>query len=283
MKRRPLYTLVALALVLAAIGLAVLLWTSRTNYFSKTTLLSSVAFPDASHGWMVGGKQDGQGHFDGGVVFATTDGGATWRQQASTSAIDPTSVAFANSRDGWVIGTPQADTDAILLATTNGGATWKKQNTGTTDNFHSVAFANAKDGWAVGDRASSPLRTAVPRGRSSTRPPATRVNSVACANATHAWAVGQGFIVATTNGGATWKVQYSGWLKSYSLINDIEAIACANASDAWAVGTGARGGGLILATTDGGATWKVQYASKAGKPLSEVSGGQRQRWVGRGR
>ena len=218
MKRRPLYTLVALALVLAAIGLAVLLWTSRTNYFSKTTLLSSVAFPDASHGWMVGGKQDGQGHFDGGVVFATTDGGATWRQQASTSAIDPTSVAFANSRDGWVIGTPQADTDAILLATTNGGATWKKQNTGTTDNFHSVAFANAKDGWAVGDESI----IATTNGGATWKKQYSTTgnesfNCVACANATHAWAVGQGFIVATTNGGATWKVHTRGGLSRIRL------------------------------------------------------------------
>ena len=85
-----------------------------------------------------------------------------------------------------------------------------KSRPGTTDNFHSVAFANAKDGWAVGDES----------------------------------------IIATTNGGATWKKQYS-----TTGNESFNCVACANATHAWAVGQG-----FIVATTNGGATWKVQYS-----------------------
>ena len=59
---------------------------------------------------------------------------------------------------------------------------------------------------------------------------------------------GQGSILATTNGGATWNPQ------SASGVSGLTSVAFANASHGWAVGWG----GTILATTDGGATWLTQ-------------------------
>jgi len=53
---------------------------------------------------------------------------------------------------------------------------------------------------------------------------------------------GSGTILATTDGGATWKAQNSG--TTVILIG----VALANATDGWAVGTG----GIIVATTTGG-------------------------------
>ena len=57
-----------------------------------------------------------------------------------------------------------------------------------------------------------------------------------------------GTILATSNGGATWKAQSSGTTET------LYGVAFANASDGWAVGQI----GTILATSNGGATWNAQ-------------------------
>ena len=65
------------------------------------------------------------------------------------------------------------------------------------------------------------------------------------------WAA-DGAILATSNGGATWKAQSSGTGAS------LEGVTFANASDGWAVGYT----GTIVATSNGGATWAPQYSGE---------------------
>ena len=80
------------------------------------------------------------------------------------------------------------------------------------------------------------------------------------ADRSHGFAVGNvGTILATRNGGATWRRQVSGTTAN------LNAVATAGAKDAWAVGRG-----VILATTDGGASWVVQD-SALGTDLMGVS------------
>ena len=57
------------------------------------------------------------------------------------------------------------------------------------------------------------------------------------------WAVGQDVILATTDGGAHWRVQLSGAL-------NLTAVDFVNGQDGWAAGNSS-----LLATTDGGAHW----------------------------
>jgi photosystem II stability/assembly factor-like uncharacterized protein len=57
------------------------------------------------------------------------------------------------------------------------------------------------------------------------------------------WAVGQNVILATTDGGAHWRVQLSGAL-------NLTLVDFVNAQDGWAAGNAS-----LLATTDGGAHW----------------------------
>ena len=67
----------------------------------------------------------------------------------------------------------------------------------------------------------------------------------------HSWAVGEGgAILATTDGGATWKAQ------SAQISATLNAVTFVDARRGWAVGEG----GVILATTNGGAAWKAQSA-----------------------
>ena len=62
-------------------------------------------------------------------------------------------------------------------------------------------------------------------------------------SADQGWAVGQDVILATTDGGAHWRVQLSGGL-------NLTAVDFVNGQDGWAAGNTS-----LLATTDGGAHW----------------------------
>ena len=74
------------------------------------------------------------------------------------------------------------------------------------------------------------------------------LNSVYFSDAQRGWAVGgNGTIVVTTDGGATWSAQTSG------TSDGLNSVYFSDAQRGWAVGST----GTIVATTDGGATWSV--------------------------
>lgn len=115
--------------------------------------LSAVAFPNATHGWAVGGSNRGS------VILATTDGGAHWRRQGPGSRTDGAvlcDVSFADASHGWTVGvrldlnSATLTAAGVVLATSNGGATWTEQNAGTSNPLLGVAFADVSHGWAVG-------------------------------------------------------------------------------------------------------------------------------------
>ena len=62
---------------------------SGSQGFSTTDILESVAFTDATHGWVVGMN---------GTILRTTDGGAHWNYQVSGISDNLISVAFADAR-----------------------------------------------------------------------------------------------------------------------------------------------------------------------------------------
>lgn len=79
-----------------------------------SSTLTSVAFVDASHGWVVG-------HW--GVVLRTEDGGETWTLQRSDLSVDQPlfSVYFTDEHQGWTVGLW-----SLMLHTVDGGAHWSK-------------------------------------------------------------------------------------------------------------------------------------------------------------
>lgn len=85
--------------------------------------LSSIAFTDSAHGWVVG---------VGGVIMATTDGGKTWKRQRSGTKLDLNDVAFADSDHGIAVGARIEGDDplagklsgSIILRTSDAGTTW---------------------------------------------------------------------------------------------------------------------------------------------------------------
>jgi photosystem II stability/assembly factor-like uncharacterized protein len=85
-----------------------------------------------------------------GVILATSDGGAHWKLQKSTSLNwQLHGVAFADTRHGWAVGGGVA-TPGTVLATSDGGIHWQAQTSRTDELLLGVAFPDATHGWAVG-------------------------------------------------------------------------------------------------------------------------------------
>jgi len=99
--------------------------TWKVQYATRAGQWRSMAFADASHGWIVG---------DDGLILATSDGGRTWTRQHSGSTMDLIDVAFADRTHGLAMANHTKMTDNpggqfisnTVLRTTNGGATWTK-------------------------------------------------------------------------------------------------------------------------------------------------------------
>ena len=123
-----------------------------------------------------------------------------------------------------------------ILATNDGGAHWHAQDSGTTHRIRAVAFADAERGWAIANGKAT--------------------GGVASA------------ILTTGDGGETWTTAHS--LTTRFGLTDV---ACADRDHAWVVGQSAEGDALILASTDGGATWHRQPVDLPNEIVSVVVAG----------
>jgi photosystem II stability/assembly factor-like uncharacterized protein len=102
----------------------------------NATRLNAVSFVDARSGWTVG---------TGGRIYATANGGRTWRSLASPTTADLLDVKFFDRSEGWAVGT-----GGTLIHTTDGGANWTVEQTNTTHPLERLSFAGRRRGWAVG-------------------------------------------------------------------------------------------------------------------------------------
>ena len=120
-----------------------------------------------------------------------------------------------------------------VVVTTDGGAHWRRQNAGTTDDLACVAFADPTHGWAVGVR--------------------------------HGHSKHPGCVLLTTSDGG------HRWTELRRLSTEtVSDIACVGPDRVWAVGQAADGSGLILASSDGGATWHKQPVNLPGQTVGLV-------------
>jgi photosystem II stability/assembly factor-like uncharacterized protein len=87
--------------------------------------------------WIVG---------DGGVIRATTNGGASWFNQNSGTGNDLHGVFFLDAQEGWIGG--QNNT---LLYTADGGTSWVSRNAGLVIGPDAVHFVDSGEGWVVGN------------------------------------------------------------------------------------------------------------------------------------
>ena len=163
-----------------------------------------------------------------GAIVATTDGGSCWRAQPSGTTEHLYGVTFLDDATGWAVGAK-----GTILFTADGGHSWVPQASGTSIDLRSVCFVDARHGWAVGFSAWQNDTGAIET---------------------------SGAIVATTDGGATWRTPSPDQNWGYVGASFVDAM------NGWVVGLY----GEILATADGGATW-TQQSQNAASTLRAVA------------
>lgn len=217
--------------------------------------LVGVSFPDATHGWAIG-------PYD--FILVTSNGGLSWSKQDASSALpagnNVTGVKFVDDLHGWVVGCVahiSGEDEGFIIATSDGGAHWSSQRSGLPAALRAVDFADVDHGIAVGDGGiiyrtidggAHWLPTSAPV---SDGPP---YRGVSCSDASHAWATGYRYIIASQDGGKTWKVQHD----SRSTAVD-QSVSFTDSLHGCTTG---------LCTKDGGATWHQYNVDLA--PLSAV-------------
>jgi photosystem II stability/assembly factor-like uncharacterized protein len=209
---------------------------------------SSVSFPDAMHGWMVG---------TGGKLLCTKDGGVTWEPQNVGTGSQLDGVYFVNQYDGWVVGTA-----GTIRRTGNGGRTWFTQHAGTTLNLRAVRFVGPTTGWIVGDDGLILKTTNAGQTWTPQVNPAGEVILYALdfVSADVGWVVGlNGTVMRTIDGGNTWSLQTTGSTEA------LLGVCARDATRAWVCGANGR----ILRTTNGGVNWTNQN-SGAFQPLEDI-------------
>lgn len=211
---------------------------------------------------------------DRGTIIASA-GGTRWVPQSSGASADLKSVAFSDSAHGWAVGD-----GGTIVATTDGGAHWRSQPSGTSDYIQAVACSDSMHAWALansgdGDISTTTILATADGGTSwttqfSTTGPGSGAG-VAFADSLHGWAVSDdaGTILTTSDGGRKWRaVDASRWVSGGVVLH---GVACSDARRVWVVGMA--GGGfprsLILASSDGGATWVEQHV-RTRQPLYSV-------------
>jgi photosystem II stability/assembly factor-like uncharacterized protein len=100
----------------------------------------SIVWVGSTHAWLYGGDR----------VWRSADGGLTWQGVPAPllpwgSPLRPQSMAFADSRHGWAVGST-----AHVMVTRDGGASWDLQPTDSGYGFETVFALDAQRVWLGG-------------------------------------------------------------------------------------------------------------------------------------
>jgi photosystem II stability/assembly factor-like uncharacterized protein len=203
-----------------------------------TGLLFGVKAADDTHVWtwgIIGVLELLTG--DAGVMYATSDGGATWGVQHLPKGFMPMDAAFLDADHGWACGQSFAEErgDAIIH-TDDGGVHWTVQPTvdaaGTDYGFTSICFTDAQHGWAVGvgEAGDSVLLATVDGGLSWRRAGAGQpieqdtLGTIIMRDSSRGWLLGES-VWRTADGGATWaRCEGIGQMQDGSIAGDVAFI-----------------------------------------------------------
>ncbi|MGO9108551.1 MAG: YCF48-related protein, partial [Thermoguttaceae bacterium] len=273
-------------------------WSPQVS--GMTCTLTSVCFVDARNGWAAGGMAYPYLHDSSGVVLSTRDGGLNWlREPVLLPALRK--IRFITQRQGWAIGCPSAMFPGGAFITRDAGRSWQPACSGGASRLLTGDFFDGRNallggslglmaaisegdffrnphsdlilpgingmqavppgyGWLVGDGGWIALTGN--RGNSwrpplGTLPPETALFdfSALTVRGPKCWIAGSpgSRVFFTPDAGRTWAAYPTGTtlpLRAITFIDD---------QHGWAVGQL----GLILASNDGGRTWRRQRSGGA--------------------
>lgn len=259
--------------------------------------LRSVAFVGQYAGWVVGREELPHGRGSAGVLLYTKDGGETWQRLLASSLPGLNQVKFINPTTGFIFGDGTEQFATGVFKTTDGGRTWEPVPGPRSASWLAGDFQDAKTGilggawsrlatWRDGTFGSAEVDTlggraltgmtimpqrAVAVGQGGLMltsvsggarwgfvdlklPPTLLANldfNAIHAVASWAWVVGRpgSMVLHTADSGSTWKLLPTGQNLP------LHGVFFLDEKHGWAVGDL----GTILATSDGGQSWKVQH------------------------
>lgn len=189
-------------------------------------------FPTRRTGFAVGGYESPNG---GGRASAarTRDGGFTWADLPSPGPYRLNAVHFLDTLRGIAAGGGRDSAyrlQSSLLRTGDGGDTWQELFAGRETVLRALSFPSVRKGFAAGDK---------------------------------------GVLLVTEDGGMTWNALPTQPVDFHSLQFLDEATGFAGGHHTGGVreGPGGNGYGIVLATTDGGRTWRAVDGSSPASPV----------------
>ena len=213
--------------------------------------ITHVSFSDALHGWAAGLYDLSVNNY---TFLRTVNGGYTWTplpMPPGNGSVNQ--MEFQDEFHGWVV------QGGVAYMTTNGGVSWQ-----VVPNSYAIKFVDSQTGWIVSD-VPGPATYALQKTTDGGNTWSTmhlifddiRVNDLDAVGDS-AWVVGEvrgespwepvvgSYVVATSDGGATWSEQQVGTSKGLS------AVDFADEMNGWIVGD------RVYRTSNGGATWAAQ-------------------------
>lgn len=221
--------------------------------------LESVAFVDHEHGWAAGGYYRPYTHQSVGVVLRTDDGGKTWENIKELNIPVVRSMQFSDPLQGNAYGERSSLYPTGLFTTHDGGRSWTTKvgdpKTKPSEGkflFPQHAVRDTLRGKVeIGLEGAIDDFSSIASARLNMPPVAKELDLAANASVgEHRWAAGNPGTLVFHSGddGKTWQ---SFRTDSNAPLKDIFFL---DVNRGWAVGSL----GTILATRDGGQTWRVQ-------------------------
>jgi len=235
-------------------------WSNATGNLTGVDIYC-IAGADSLHGWT--GSADGR-------IFATTNGGGTWTEQAYPGTQSPfiDGIRFFDPQHGFALGDPGNNLKYVLLATSDGGQTWShlpgEPTAGSTEAGwnNSFAWSDPQHGW-FGSNVSRIYRT-TNGGVSWTSSLSGAANSLAIAFGDSLNGIAghdDGTASVTSNGGATWhvlNVGFAGGVFGAAYVPGTSYIWLATPTTPYR-------------STDGGTTWVSETAYPVRGSIDHIS------------
>jgi photosystem II stability/assembly factor-like uncharacterized protein len=282
-------------------------WAAQTS--GVTCTLNSVCFVDSRNGWVAGGQAYPYLHDSCGVVLCTHDGGLNW-QREPTLLPALRKIRFLSQRQGWAIGCSSTMFPGGAFLTRDGGRSWQPAYSGGASRLLSGDFFDARNavlGGSLGLLATINEGDFSRVNRSSFVLPS--IHEMQAISPAYGWLVGDGgWIALTGNRGNSWSAPLGAispqaamfdfaalavrgpkcWIagspgsrvfftpdagRTWSAFPTgtnlpLKAITFVDETHGWAVGQL----GLILASNDGGRTWRRQRSGGARAAVMAIAG-----------
>ncbi|MFP6601353.1 MAG: YCF48-related protein [Pirellulaceae bacterium] len=259
--------------------------------------LESVQFIDGQYGWIAGGRTGPYSQQSEGVLLYTADGGRRWTRIPIPTLPALREIRFFDRRHGWAVGASSGMYPAGIFRTRDGGRTWSPVPSGRVAGWQTGDFHDHQEGVVAGSRGQVSWVTANQLKPTANPPWGKRVlRSLRLASPTDGWLIGdQGLVLVSRDGGLHWQkpagalprpveeqfdfraLALAGkhcWIagapgsrvlhsedggKTWDVFSTpqslpVEALTFLDSQRGWAVGAL----GTIMATRDGGKTWRVQ-------------------------